>query len=234
MANFSEILNELIRLKGLKNITELSKKLGYKSPEKLSRLTRDVETKPSYDILVDILNTFPDVNFNWLINGYGIPLLDNKNQTIPIKIEETTKAPLITQYAHAGYLNGYSDPEYIDTFHETGQIYIASKKYSGGNYIAFEVRGDSMDDGSKRSICSRDVVLGKELQRHYWSSKLHVPKVFVIVHRIEGITIKEITHHNVESGQIICHPYNPEHEDFELNLKDVVQLFYIKEIKRDI
>lgn len=140
-----------------------------------------------------------------------------------------TTAPLITQYAHGSYLKGFADHDYM----EAQPLYVASKKYSGGNYVAFEVRGDSMDDDSKRSICSGDVVLGRELYKQYWTCKLHVPRVFVIVHRTEGIILKEIVSHNVETGIITCHSFNSDYDDFELNLSDVVQLFYIKEVKRE-
>lgn len=232
MITISERLQHLISLLG-HNPNSFSKALGYSNNNvTIGRIINDTSKKPSVETLEKIFKTFPKVNPTWLLTGDGNPLLDKESSAIPrhIGIDETTKAPLITQYAYGGYLRGFADSE----FREAQPIYVASKRYSGGNYVAFEVRGDSMDDGSKKSICNGDIVLGKELQKHYWTSKLHVPKVFVIVHRTEGITIKEITHHSVESGLIICHPYNSEHEDFELNLSDVVQLFYIKEIKRDV
>ena len=188
--------------------------------------------KANVEVIERIIKSILNINPMWLITGEGEMFLSGKvNDGIPRLINESlaTKAPLITQYAHGSYLNGFADQE----FREAQPLYIASKKYSGGNYVAFEVRGSSMDDNTKRSICNGDVVLGKELQKHYWSCKLHTPKVFIIVHKSEGITIKEIVDHNVESGIIICHPYNSEHQDFELNLKDIMQLFYIKEIKRE-
>lgn len=63
----------------------LSKKLGYKSSEKISRLFRDGGAKPSYDIIYDISNMF-DVNVDWLITGRGSMLKSNEitanNQSI--------------------------------------------------------------------------------------------------------------------------------------------------------
>lgn len=162
------------------------------------------------------------------INAYI--LKENAPVFANIISSETTKAPLIGQYAYAGYLSGFSDSEYM----EAQPIYVASKKYSGGNYVAFEIRGDSMDDNTRRAICHGDIVMAKELRREYWSYKLHIPKVFVIVHKTEGITCKEIIDHNVETGEIVCHSWNTTHRDFSLNLADVMQLFYLKEIKRDV
>jgi len=140
----------------------------------------------------------------------------------------STTAPLISQYAAAGYLAGFSDPEYI----EQQPTYTASKKYSGGNYVAFEIRGDSMNDGFLHSVCNGDVVLGKELRKEYWKCKLHLPRIFIIVHRDSGILCKEIIDHDVDRGIITLHSFNPMNNDFELNLSEIAQLFYIKETTR--
>lgn len=234
MVSFSAILSILMTRKGIKNPTELAKKLGYSSAEKLLRLTREDSAKPSFQIIHDIIITFPDVNPTWLLTGEGNPILDgNKsNEVLPRAIDKelVTTAPLISQYAHAGYLKGFADSEFL----EAQPVYVAKRKYSGGQYVAFEVRGDSMDDGSKKAICHGDVVLGRELYQHYWTSKLHVPKVFVIIHKTDGICIKEVVDHDVQTGVITCHSFNSNHDDFQVNLADVMQLFYIKEISRDV
>jgi SOS-response transcriptional repressor LexA len=141
-----------------------------------------------------------------------------------------THAPLISQYAQAGYLRGFSDHEFM----ESQPVYYSTRKYNNGNYIAFEIRGDSMRDGTELSICDGDIVLCRELPVEYWKERIHTPKVFVIIHRSEGITCKEVTRHNLENGEITCHSWNPdpEYSDFKLNLAEVNQLFYLKEIAR--
>jgi len=171
-----------------------------------------------------------NINPDWVLNEENEMLLKKEENSIKKPFSEfVTTAPLIGQYAHAGYLSGYADVEYI----EQQPVYIATKKFSNGNYVAFEIRGDSMEDGQRHAIYNADVVLGRELVRDYWKCKIHHPKTFVIVHRTKGIICKEIIDHDVEHGIITCHSFNPEYSDFELDLKDIVQLFYIKEIKRE-
>jgi hypothetical protein len=140
-------------------------------------------------------------------------------------------APLISQYAYAGYSRGYGDHEYLDS----QPVYVSRLTHNGGNYIAFEVRGDSMDDDTRKAICHGDIVLGCELKKDYWKDKLHIPKIFIILHKEEGIMIKEVISHEIETGNIKCHSWNkaPEYEDFVLHLDDINQLFYIKEISRN-
>jgi hypothetical protein len=100
--------------------------------------------------------------------------------------------------------------------------------------VAFKIRGESMRDGSDLSICDGDIALCRELPMELWRDRIHTPKVFVIIHQTEGITCKEVIHHNVETGEITCHSWNkdPEYTDFKINLADVRQLFYLKEISR--
>ena len=94
-----------------------------------------------------------------------------------------------------------------------------------GKYRCFEVEGDSMDDDSRSAICDRDVVLGREIKRELWKSKLHIRDWnFIIVHT-EGISIKSIVEHDVEKGIIKCHSKNNFYEDYYLNLDDVIELY---------
>jgi len=172
------------------------------------------------------------INIIWLLTGNGSEIVEREdsNATVFSKPTDATTAPLISQYAYAGYLSGFADPDFL----ECQPQFTASKKHNGGHYIAFEIKGDSMDDGTRRSICEGDIVLARELQKLHWQNKLHIPKVFIIVHKTDGIICKEITKHDVKSGVITCHSWNPDpdYEDFELNLRDVMQLFYVKEISR--
>ena len=63
---FKKILFELNM-----NASEFANKLGYGSPEKISRLLRKNSAKPSFDILKDIANNFDNINVVWLLNGSG-------------------------------------------------------------------------------------------------------------------------------------------------------------------
>lgn len=187
---------------------------------------------PGIKILEKILENSPDLNREWVLSGSGEMLISKSNDADFYDTpDDIIKAPLIGQYANGGYLRGYADPEYL----EEQPVFYSTRKHTGGNYVAFEVKGDSMDDGTRRAICEGDILLGRELQMHYWKSRFHIPKVFIVVHRTEGITVKEIIEHEVETGLIKCHSWNkdPEYQDFDLCLSDIVQLFYIKEISRN-
>jgi len=136
--------------------------------------------------------------------------------------------PLVQDYAYAGYLGGYQDEEYIDELPK--HSFVVNKQHKG-KYMAFQVIGDSMSNGTEESITEGSTVTGREIQRHLWSSRFHIHrfKDYVIVHK-EGILIKRIIKHDVEAGLIVCQSLNPDKDaypDFELNLDDCSQIFNI-------
>lgn len=227
-------IREVAREKNI-TIAEISEHAGV-TPQGLQKMIR--ENRMEISVLEKVVEKL-GVPVETFISFYGtdealknairrINRAEIEQYDIP---EEIIKAPLIGQYANGGYLRGYQDPVYLDE----QPVFYSTRRHSKGKYVAFEVKGDSMNDGSLNAICEGDIILGRELQREHWTPKLHIPKVFVVVHRTEGISVKQITKQDLETGVITCHSWNPdlEYQDFEVNLNDVIQLFYIKEVSRN-
>jgi phage repressor protein C with HTH and peptisase S24 domain len=138
--------------------------------------------------------------------------------------------PLVNQYAQAGYLNGFTDDEYIDSLPLIP--FIKDIEYKG-EYICFEVKGDSMDNGSYESLLEGDILLCRNIRQDLWMNKLHIHKWdFVIVHKEKGILVKRIINHDVENGIITLHSLNDYYDDFQVHLKNVSKLFNIVDFKR--
>lgn len=154
--------------------------------------------------------------------------LSSNNDLKPITDFNFFNIPFIPIHAQGGYGKGYGDIEYIDSL-PTIPV-IVDKTYKG-KYRVFEVEGDSMDNGTRNAICDGDKILCREVKRELWASKLHIKDwYFVICMKNDGITVKQITSHEVESGIIICHPLNPMFDDFEVNLEDVAELYNVIKI----
>lgn len=138
--------------------------------------------------------------------------------------------PLVSIYAYAGYMSGYGDAEYISAL--PLEPFMVDRDYKG-NYLCFEIRGDSMDDGTRDSICARDIVLAREIGRDHWRSKLHLNKWnFIIVTKEDGIICKQIIDHDTERGEITVHSLNAMYEDKKIALNQVVQIFNIVRVTR--
>ena len=189
-------------------------------------------------VIDKILDKLPDVSPTWLLTGSGEMLSTSlqtqttKNEAVPFEFGSIMNVPLVNQYAYAGYLCGYSDPEYIEALPTIP--FPVDREYKG-QYICFEVKGDSMDDGSKYSFYQGDIVLCREISRDYWKTKLHIKQwnAFVIVHQTEGILIKQIIDHDVENGIITIHSLNPLYEDRQIHLSEVKMLFNVVKMQRN-
>lgn len=178
------------------------------------------------DKLQKILYVYPALNQTWLLTGEGEMLRDSSNAA-PRTDMRHVGVRLVSQYAYGGYLSGYADPEYIDTL---PVIDFTPDREMTGNYLAFEVKGDSMDDGSKESYIEGEIVICREVEKDYWrDSRLYINKRdFVIVHE-DGILIKRIVAHDVDNHRITIHSLNPLYPDRTIDLKEVKQIFSVVE-----
>ncbi|MBB6131797.1 LexA family transcriptional regulator [Mucilaginibacter lappiensis] len=140
------------------------------------------------------------------------------------------RVPIIPAKAQAGYLRGFQDPEYYD---DLKTLSVEVYKEHRGNYLAFEVDGDSMmtTDPSLFEYMALPgwKAVGREVQRHHWKFKLHTHKTdtWIIVHNYEGILIKNIVNHDVDAATITIHSLNPKYQDEVLQLNDIAQIFSV-------
>lgn len=107
-------------------------------------------------------------------------------------------------------------------------VRFAVDKVGHGKYYAFEVDGDSMDDGTRKSFERGDIVLVRELDRDDWPPSLHIRQWrFWVVCWDNCVRLKEIV--SQDGDTITLHSLNPspEYTDFTLRLTDVRRLFNV-------
>ena len=225
----------IIEKEGL-NKNSFSKAIGISNNVTITRIINEHRT-PSRATCEKIVSAFPAYNLEWLLTGEGNMLTDAPSQTYhsnarPVDDLSYMNVPVIHIKAQCGYLAGYGDTEYIDTL-PTMPV-IVDKTYHG-KYRIFESEGDSMDDNSRLAICDGDKVLAREVRRDLWLPKLHINDwYFVIVHRTNGISIKQITAQD-DKGNITCHSLNELFNDYTVNLDDVVEIYnVIKVVERNM
>jgi transcriptional regulator with XRE-family HTH domain len=222
-----KVINWLIFNETITNISDLAGKMGYNKSSFSQILNAKVPLSDKF--LEKLLIIAECINKDWLFRGHGT-MFKNVESMPAFRHNSAIIAPLISRFAFSRFVNNYDEPEFLDSQPK----YVAAREYSPGNYVAFEISSNNMDDNSKRSICEGDIVLGRELENIYWKQKFYLPKVCVIVHKTKGILVKEVISHDLSSGIITCHRWNPdvEYEDFDLNLSEILQLFTVKEISR--
>lgn len=188
---------------------------------------------------VSVLASYFKVNEDWLYSGEGP--MTHKNMPDKRKPYLVTKSgveyyelsngkyrmrvPFIPVKAYAKYVDEIRDAEFFSTEYDEFDFIV--DKIGHGRYFAFEIKGDSMDDDSRRSLCDGDIVLARELGKEHWRDKLHTtdyPNWIIVLDNT--ILCKQIVGQNLEQCTITCHSLNPspEYSDFELKLNDVSQL----------
>ena len=129
-----------------------------------------------------------------------------------------------TQEEYAKSMNGSEEPE--DTM-KTG--FVLETLYDS-SYLAFEISGDSMNDGTIQSIPNKSIVLGVE---HTAKEVLRNPELFLdqtmVLVLCDRITCKKITEVDTNKKSITCTNFrtSPEFNDFKLPLDEIVQLFKV-------
>lgn len=225
-----ERIQKIMDEEGL-NKNSFSKAIGISNNVTITRIINE-KRSPSRSTCEKIVSAFPKYNLTWILTGEGNMLTDitSIEEASPIDEPIILRVPLVSQYAHAGYLAGYADASYMDSLPTIP--YIVDHE-ALGHYVAFEVKGDSMNDGTEDSILEGDRLLCREIQPHLWvSSKLHFRKWdFVIVHT-EGILVKRIIDHDVDNHTITIHSLNSMYPDKVINLADVKQIFNVIELQR--
>lgn len=212
------------------------------SQSTLSRIINNASKKTNIEN-TRILSEYFGVSKDWLLTGKeefikNITVVNESTkiyklpEAISINFSEMNvmMVPLVSAYAYAGYLNGFGDSEYLE---ELPKVSWADDKEHRGEYLSFEVKGDSMDDGTTESILEGDILLCRNVRKDFWKSKLHINKWdFVIVHKEKGVLVKRIIEHNVDNGTIKLHSLNDYYDDLLVHLKDVAKILNIVDLKR--
>ena len=220
---------------------EMSERIGMEHPSTLYRVMVK-HTRPQDRTLDRILASFPQYERQWLYSGRGPMLKADMKRNHPSKgpsivgNAEPYKAfgkmsfPVMNQEAAAGKLIGYGDPEYTPESH----LEVPVDREYQGDYALFRVKGDSMDDGSIRSLADGDVVLARSIPFDYWHFKLHTHDwlYFIFMTYTEGVVIKSIADQDIENGILTLRSLNHIYPDITLHMKDVYAIYNVIEVTR--
>lgn len=99
-----------------------------------------------------------------------------------------------------------------------------------GQYYAFQVKGDSMDNGMRDSFENGDRILVRKLYNQYWKEKVRFEShpYWVVVTR-NNILLKQMIAQDLQNGTFTFHSLNPsvEYADFTLHIDEITSLYYV-------
>lgn len=209
------------------NIRYLRNQLGY-SQQKVADdliITRgryakyeDDATEPPIEILLKI-SRYYHVSIDLLVSVdlRKIPLkeileLPDNRILLPIKVDNRgeNKIEIIPHKASMGYLNGYADPEYIESLQTISLPFL-----KGGKYRAFPADGASMPPHKDNAY-----IIGKYIEN---LADMRTGKTYVFLTRSEGITYKRLLKINEETLEVSAD--NVFYKSYEIHLSDILEIW---------
>ena len=120
---------------------------------------------------------------------------------------------LVPAKASAGYLNGYADPEYIESL---PRFTLPIPDFqSERTYRTFQINGDSMDP-----IPSGSYIIVEFLDDWH---KVKDGNTYVVVTRDEGVVYKRVYLHS--SGELLLKSDNPVYSPYSVHFSRIIELW---------
>lgn len=176
------------------------------------------------NIAEKITNIFTDVSTAWLLTGEGEMLKSNVSSNItPVSEGNYMMVEYVDLRASAGRL-GIGDVTQLPETHTR----LVPREFENGNFLIVRVDGDSMDDGTKRSLSDGDEVLIKE-RIDCKIDELPIKKALFVITTRNGNVLKQIAEVNMEEQYILCRSFNPDprYSDFKIGFDEIYQIFIV-------
>ena len=120
--------------------------------------------------------------------------------------------PFVPFKAAAGYLAGYSDPEFVDELNT-----FTLPMLSGGDYRAFEIVGDSM-----MPTPSGSVIVGERISD---LDDVKSNQTYVVVSKTDGIVYKRLMKNNRQKTKMTLVSDNPSYQPYTVNAEDILEVW---------
>lgn len=149
----------------------------------------------------------------------GRRLNQNKNikvLTIAADDQDRENITMVGQKASAGYLNGFADPEYMESL---PQFHIPTLSRNS-TYRAFELSGDSM-----LPLVPGTVIIGSYVEQ---LRDIKSGKTYVLVTSTEGVVYKRVFNYLDENGKLFLVSDNEHYKPYEVKGEDVLEIWEAK------
>jgi transcriptional regulator with XRE-family HTH domain len=216
----SNIAKNIRHLRKIKNLTQeqLSEELGITRSKVGSY--EEGRSDPPIDMLVYFSEYFKlpiDVLIkNDLTYASDTSFIEIGNQRvlfpITVDVDNEDLIEIIPIKASAGYLLGYSDPEYIEQLDKIKLPFLPT-----GKHRAFPIKGDSM-------LPMKD---GSYVVAQYLEDVKDVKNgtSYIIVTLNDGMTYKRVYNKIEENGTLLLSPDNRNYESYEVPLSEVLEVW---------
>lgn len=140
--------------------------------------------------------------------------LEDNRILLPITVDAQGKdnIEIVPLKAKAGYLQGYSDPEFIENLQQMRLPFLGS-----GKYRAFPIEGDSMPPHSDGAL-----IIGRYTEQ---LSDIKDGKTYIILSKNDGIVYKRLFRKGKSNNTFIFYSDNTAYKPYEVNARDILEVW---------
>lgn len=131
---------------------------------------------------------------------------------VTVDKEERQNIELVPVQAAAGYLSGYSDPDFIRELEKFRLPFLPH-----GTFRAFEVKGDSM-----LPIQPGSVIIGEYLENWKQVKDGHA---YIIISKNDGIVFKRVFNQIEDNGTLTLRSDNPSYPPYSIRIEEVLEIW---------
>lgn len=205
-----------------KNLKYLRRLRGWTQEEFANRLNIKRSLLGAYEEeraepRIDVLETVGEIFKLTLDELLLKDLSDNKGNYLAKRRAQkmaagTNEIQFVPVKAAAGYLAGYSDPEYIDELNT-----FTLPMLSAGQYRAFEIVGDSM-----LPTPSGSVIVGEKVED---LEDVKSNQTYIVVSRNEGIVYKRVMKNTRLKNKLTMISDNPAYQPYNVSSEDIMEVW---------
>lgn len=138
--------------------------------------------------------------------------LENNRILLPITVDDkgNNRIEVVTEKAKAGYLSGYSDPEYIESLQQISLPFLGSGKHRG-----FPVEGDSMPPHEEGSI-----IVGRYVEN---LGEVQDGKTYILITKNQGMVYKRLNKN--KKNALILESDNRFYPNYEVKFSEILEIW---------
>lgn len=142
----------------------------------------------------------------------GLIRLDDNRILLPITVDRAgdNVIEIIPHKAKAGYLAGYSDPEFIESLQHISLPFL-----SKGKFRAFPVSGDSMPPHKEGSF-----IIGKYIESF---GEVHDGKTYILLTKNEGIVYKRLNRNG--KNKLLLQSDNTFYKPYDVKVSEILEIW---------
>lgn len=176
------------------------------------------KSQPPYETLIK-LSHYYHVSIDLLLTAdirkvdlNGLMQLEDNRILLPIMVDAKgdNSIEIIPHKARAGYLSGYSDPEFIESLQHISLPFLTN-----GKYRAFPVSGDSMPPHREGSF-----IIGRYVEN---LGEVRDGRTYILLTKDEGIVYKRLNKNGKNNLMLVSD--NTFYEPYAVKASDVLEIW---------